>query len=179
MSGFYGYMYVGVWYRTTSTLLLWPYMPWNSKSSPQCKGKAWLESAGMAVLAVWMSWAGSGHCPVPQRGFSGMEEGAQGVSAAPQHLWDGVAQGIPFPCDSWCSWRSLLASWAWWYRLYSRRDREVSSPCSGHGHPRAAPAHRRSKRSSIPGKRMDLWGGIWTEARNFLASHHEKIPAPK
>lgn len=35
--------------------------------------------------------------PSAQQGFSGVEEGAQGVSAAPQHLWDGGFRAFPSP----------------------------------------------------------------------------------
>lgn len=63
------------------------------------------------------------------------------VSAAPQLLWDGEVQCIPFPCNSPWSWSSVLTSWTWWYRLNSKRDWGAASPCSwqrqSHGHPPA------------------------------------------
>lgn len=171
MSGFYGYTYVWVWYRASSALLLLALQAMELKELFPVEGQSLAgvsrdSSAGcvdelnspraLPSAPARLYWQGGGSsgclccCPAPLG-------------------WEG--QCIPFPYKSPWSWRSL---WTWWFRLNSKRDGEAASACiwqrQSHGHPWTAPAHSRSRWSSIPVRRMGFVGWRLTEARNFLCS---------
>lgn len=159
MSGFYGYTYVWVWYRASSALLLLALQAMELKELFPVEGQSLAgvsrdSSAGcvdelnspraLPSAPARLYWQGGGSsgclccCPAPL-------------------AWEG--QCIPFPYNSPWSWRSL---WTWWFRLNSKRDGEAASACiwqrQSHGHPWTAPAHSRSRWSSIPVRRMGFVG---------------------
>lgn len=170
MPGFYGYTYVGVWHRANPTLLLTCHGTQRALPSGRAKPD-WSQQGQPCWLCGWAEQPQvTALCP-SKASLAGRRE-LRVCLLLPSNSWDGVVQCNPFPYNSSCSWRSVLTSWTCWYSLNSERDGEVTNLFSwqrhSHGPPWAAPAHIRSKWNSITVKRMDLWGGTWTEARNFL-----------
>lgn len=178
MSGFYGYTYVGVWSRARSALLLLALHAMELKElfpvEEQSLAGASRDSCAGCVDEL------NRHRSLPSAParlywHGGGSSGGLSCSPAPLGMGWGLPC-IPFPYSSSCSWRSVLASWTWCYRLNSKRDWGVTSSCSWHrqsqGYPRAA--HSRSEWSSTPVKRVDLQQRQGT----FFALHQEKMPAP-
>lgn len=166
MSGFYGYTYVVVWYRASSTLLLLALHGMELKElfpvEDQILAGVSRDSCAGCVDEL------SSHRSLPSVPARLYWHGGGSTSG------DGVVHCIPFPYRSSCSWRSVLTSWTWWYRLNSKRDWGVTGPCSWqrqfHGHPQQVEVEQH------PCGKMGLWGGTQTET--FFALYQEKIPAP-
>lgn len=156
MSGFYGYTYVVVWYRASSTLLLLALHGMELKElfpvEDQILAGVSRDSCAGCVDEL------SSHRSLPSVPARLYWHGGGSTSG------DGVVPCIPFPYSSSCSWRSVLTSWTWWYRLNSKRDWGVTGPCSwqrqSHGHPQQV------KVEQHPCGKDGLVG--WNSNRNFL-----------